>query len=183
MKREREIRDVVDVGSALKHARSQVRSLQADIIRANSAVIVLEEKAVTNQNLDEKVWLIWSYVREHKDTLDSEFACKGVRNIIAAAVSEVQERVNEKALEILRLQHENARLATELKLMSMKPKEKKLPPKRSPNSLVKTVLSCAEDLRVESEIQLEERRLEVSGFCRRMSLLLNDAAREGNTKI
>jgi len=63
-------------------------------------MIRLQERALTGKHLEMRIWDIWSYVRENQNSLDSERACKIVHEIITAAVSDVQRRLEETAAEL-----------------------------------------------------------------------------------
>jgi hypothetical protein len=88
-------------------------------------------QAIANENkrrgamLQRHTWKIWGFVRDNKDSLDSERACEHIRAGFDAAVESEKARTAELSTRAVKLTHENQRLTKQLeKLQPPKPKEK-----------------------------------------------------------
>ena len=57
------------------------------------------ERSLTAIEIEQATWHIWGYVRDNKDSLDSERHNKGVRGIIIDAVGDVQKRLEAQVKE------------------------------------------------------------------------------------
>lgn len=60
----------------------------------------LEQRAMTAKEVELAVWDIWSFVRENRDSLDSERYCRMIQEVINGAVESTTKRAESLASEL-----------------------------------------------------------------------------------
>lgn len=60
-------------------------------------------KPTTRRILDDRINAIWSYVREHRNSLDSERATTMIRDLVQSAVCDVNELLIAETAKVVKL--------------------------------------------------------------------------------
>lgn len=55
-------------------------------------LLVLQDRAITAQELDQLVWKVWAYARNHQESADAERHSKAIREMVEQSMAEVQQR-------------------------------------------------------------------------------------------
>jgi len=63
-------------------------------------IVRLGERAKTNRQLQMAVWKIWGHCRNNQGSLDSEKQCAVIEEVVHGAVSGVQQRAEELAVQL-----------------------------------------------------------------------------------
>lgn len=85
-------------------AREMSRLLES--VRNNS--LALEQRSLTSNMVQAKVWKVWAYCRENKNDLDSGRQCEIIYEVIQSAVSDVHKRLEEVLAELAEAQSQIA---------------------------------------------------------------------------
>ena len=103
----------------LELSKTESKAITAGLDDIRESLIKTKQRAITNGHLEQRIWEIWSYVRENQNSLDSGTACKLIKKVIDAAVADVQKRVEDLVVELSKEQkkiadykEENAKVAT-----------------------------------------------------------------------
>jgi len=79
-----------------------------ETVRNNS--LALEQRALTSNMVQAKVWKVWGYCRENKNDLDSGRQCEIIYGVIQSAVSDVHKRLEATLGELAEAQARTASL-------------------------------------------------------------------------
>lgn len=88
--------DIAEIGHSIrKTTATTTEKILEDFEKLHDAVLRTHERALTGKRLQQHVWKIWGHVRENKNSLESDKACRVVTEIIEGAIAEVQERLEQ----------------------------------------------------------------------------------------
>lgn len=100
-------------------SKTEAKAITNGLDEIRESLIRTKQRAITNGHLEQRIWEIWSYVRENQNSLDSGTACKLIKKVIDEAVADVQKRIEDLTVELSKEQKkfadykkENAKVAT-----------------------------------------------------------------------
>lgn len=76
------------------------RTAQEILADFRKELIGLEQQAKTAKQIEGAIWKLWGFVRESRDSLDSERCCRMIQDLVYGAVSAVNNRAAILAVEL-----------------------------------------------------------------------------------
>lgn len=69
-------------------------------------ILGVMQRAMTVKQVESTIWKLWAFVRDNKDSLDSERCCKKIQDLVNGAVEAVTKRAEALAVELDTTQQE-----------------------------------------------------------------------------
>lgn len=104
-----------ELEKTVQEAALEARRTLKELSAVRQAMLKTKQRVLTGKELEVRIWEVWSFVRENKGSLDSEKACKQIREIMEAAVADVASRIEQAYAATTKLQEENSELRKQLK--------------------------------------------------------------------
>lgn len=87
------IENVLTLTQNLSHVTATSRRLVDQVQRLEDALLNTKQRGITNKTIEQAIYKIWGYCRMNKDSLCSDTHCIMIREVVEAAVSDVQTRL------------------------------------------------------------------------------------------
>jgi chromosome segregation ATPase len=79
---------------------SKERTTQDILDDLRNQLLGLEQRTMTSKQVESAVWTLWGFVRDNKDSLDSERCCRMIQEIVNGAVESVTKRAEALSVEL-----------------------------------------------------------------------------------